>query len=33
MKELDKHDPIQENLHAVSLSCNPPLSINDFGYV
>ena len=33
MKELHKHDPIQENLNAVSLSCKPPLSINDFGYV
>ena len=31
IKELDKHDPSQENLNAVLLSCNPPLSINDFG--
>ena len=33
MKELGKYDPIKEIFNAVSLSCNQPVPINDFGYV
>ena len=32
MKELDKYDPIKEIFNALSLSCNPTVPINDFGY-
>ena len=32
MKELDKYDPIKEIFNAISLSCNPTVPINDFGY-
>ena len=32
MKQLDKYDPIKEIFNAISLSCNPNLSINDIGY-
>ena len=32
MKELDKYDQIKEIFSVISLSCNPTVSINDFGY-
>ena len=32
MKELDEYDPIKEIFNAISLSCNPNVPINDFGY-
>ena len=32
MKELDKYDPIIEIFNAISLSCNPNVPINGFGY-
>ena len=32
MKELDKYDQIEGIFSVISLSCNPTVSINDFGY-
>ena len=32
MKELDIYDPIRKIFNAVSLPCNPTVTVNDFGY-